>query len=224
MIITIDGPAGAGKSSASKVLAKRLGFEFLDTGAMYRAVTWAALRNRISLDNQEALSELASTIQIAFVGETVLVDGVDVTTKIRTPEVTRNVKAIADAPAVREQLVRIQRQIAKHGNFVCEGRDQGTVVFPKSPCKFFLTASAEQRAIRRVEQLKESGERADFEQIVAEQNLRDDQDYNRKVGKLLKADDAVEIDTDHKTIGEVVDQMELVVMVRAKELQAARQS
>lgn len=216
MIITIDGPAGAGKSTASKMLAQRLGFQYLDTGAMYRAVTWAAMTQKISLENQEALGELAESIQIAFVEERVLVNGQDVTGKIRTPKVTRNVRAIADSPAVRKHLVKIQREIAKHGNYVCEGRDQGTVVFPNSPCKFFMTASAEQRAVRRVDQLREVGEEADFDQIVSEQNARDEQDYHRKVGTLRKADDAIEVDTDHKSIGEVVDQLELVVLLRMK--------
>lgn len=221
MIITIDGPAGAGKSTASKMLAKRLGFQFLDTGAMYRAVTWAALQRKIPLDDQTALAELASELQIAFLGTSVLVNGRDVTEEIRTPEVTQNVVAIADTPMVRQHLVRIQREIARHGNYVCEGRDQGSVVFPDAPCKFYLTASAKQRAIRRVDQLKHAGQSVDLDEIVQQQNQRDQQDIERPVGRLVKAEAAIEIDTDHKTIGEVVDELETIVLLRIKELAAA---
>ena len=216
MIITIDGPAGAGKSTASKMLAGRLGFQFLDTGAMYRAVTYAAMKSNVPLDDQDALASLAAEIQIAFLDKRVLINGRDVTEEIRTPEVTNNVVAIADSPKVREELVRLQQEIAKHGNYVCEGRDQGTVVFPNSRCKFFLTASSEQRAIRRVEQLTKAGLSANFDEIVAQQDLRDKQDYERPVGQLKKADDAIEIDTDHKTIGEVVDELETIALLRMK--------
>ena len=218
MIITIDGPAGAGKSSVSKLLAARLGFEFLDTGAMYRAVTYAAMDSGVSFEDTEALTQLASTIQIAFMGKQVFLDGKDVSEVIRAPEVTRNVSVIADTESIREHLVRLQREIAKCGNYVCEGRDQGTVAFPDSPCKFFLTASAEERAGRRVQQLRDAGKEADFEVIVAEQNLRDEQDYNRHVGALKKAHDAIELDTDHKTIDEVVDEMEMIVLLKMKSL------
>lgn len=216
MIITIDGPAGAGKSTASKMLAGRLGFQFLDTGAMYRAVTYSAMKKKVPLTDQQALAAVAAEIQIAFLAQHVLINGRDVTDEIRMPDVTQNVAAIADSPAVREHLVKLQREIAKNGNFVCEGRDQGTIVFPNSPCKFFLTASAEQRAVRRMEQLTKAGQTADFQDIVAQQNLRDQQDYERPVGQLKKADDAIEIDTDHKTIGEVVDELETIALLRIK--------
>ena len=214
MIVTIDGPAGAGKSSVSKILAARLGFQFLDTGAMYRAVTWAVMHESVSMDDPEQLAEVASRIQIAFVEKQVLVDGQNVTQAIRTAEVTRNVAAIADAPQVRSHLVRIQREIAKCGNFVCEGRDQGTVVFPHAICKFYLTASAEERAKRRVEELTANGVAANFDDIVDDQNQRDQRDYDRPVGSLKKADDAIEINSDFKTLEEVADQLQLMVLER----------
>ena len=214
MIVTIDGPAGAGKSSVSKILAARLGFQFLDTGAMYRAVTWAVMHESVSMDDPEQLAEVASRIQIAFVEKQVLVDGQNVTQAIRTAEVTRNVAAIADAPQVRSHLVRIQREIAKCGNFVCEGRDQGTVVFPHAICKFYLTASAEERAKRRVDELTANGVAANFDDIVDDQNQRDQRDYDRPVGSLKKADDAIEINSDFKTLEEVADQLQLMVLER----------
>ncbi len=219
MIVTIDGPAGAGKSTASQMLAARLDFQFLDTGAMYRAVTYAALERKIPLDDASsldvnALAALAREIQIAFVDGEVLVNGQVVTSAIRSERVTVNVRVIADTPEIRDHLVRIQREIARHGNYVCEGRDQGTVVFPESRCKFFLTASAEARAKRRVDQLAATGEQADFDAIVQQQNTRDAQDENRAVGRLIKANDAIEINTDHKTLGEVVDHMEQIVLSR----------
>lgn len=221
MIITIDGPAGAGKSTVAKMLAKRLGFQFLDTGAMYRAVTWVALQRNIDLTDQAALDRLAANLRIAFLGSTVLVNGRDVTTEIRKTEVTENVVAIADSPSVRNHLVRQQREIAKHDHYVCEGRDQGSVVFPNAVCKFYLTASARQRAIRRVDQLRKAGQAADLEEIIEQQNRRDQQDFQRPVGMLVKAEGAIEVNTDHKTIGEVVNELETIALLRIKQMAAA---
>jgi cytidylate kinase len=214
MIVTIDGPAGAGKSSVSRVLAKRLGFQFLDTGAMYRAVTWAAMQEGVSFDDDQALDRLAGKTQIAFGEDEVLVDGQVVTEQIRDAEVTRNVSAIADHPGVRQHLVRLQQEYAKYGNYVCEGRDQGTVVFPKAFCKFFLTASPEQRAARRAGQLRRAGKDADEGALLAEQNERDHRDTSRAVGQLKQADDAVVILTDDLGLEEVVDRLEAIVRDR----------
>ena len=216
MIITIDGPAGAGKSSASKILATRLGFEFLDTGAMYRAITWAALRDGISVDDEAAVAELAAQTQIAFVENEVVVDGVVVTDAIREHNVTSKVSPVADNPGVREIMVHLQREYAKYGNYVCEGRDQGTVVFPNAQCKFFLTASAEQRAERRRRQLRQKGSPANFDQLLAEQNERDRRDYSRSVGRLERAADAIEIDTDNRSLESVVDEMESIARERIR--------
>ncbi len=214
MIVTIDGPAGAGKSTVTRQLAQRLDFEFLDTGAMYRAVTWRAIRTGIDLNDQDSLRRLALEIEIKFDADQVIVDGENATAEIRAPEVTRQVVYIADAPAVREHLVELQRRIAEQGNFVCEGRDQGTVAFPDAFCKIYLTASSRSRANRRAEQMRESGLFVDFDQVVRDQETRDKQDENRKVGRLLKAEDAVEVHTDHQTLAEVVDHLESIVRAR----------
>ena len=214
MIVTIDGPAGAGKSTVTRLLAEQLGFEFLDTGAMYRAVTWAALARGIELTDAAALADLAQSMEVKFDGEQVFVDGRDVTSEIRHPNVTRHVVSIADAVAVRIHLVELQRQLANTGNFVCEGRDQGTVAFPDAFCKIYLTASSRYRAQRRVEQLESVGAFVDYDQIMREQNLRDQQDRDRPVGRLQKASDAIEFNTDDKSVEEVVS--ELLAIVRAK--------
>lgn len=211
MIIAIDGPAGAGKSTVTRKLAKRLGFMFLDTGAMYRAVTLVALENEIPLDDNERLADIAKTIELRFDGDTVFIDGQDKTKEIRTPEVTRKIKSVADAVEVREHLVSLQRRIAATGDFVCEGRDQGTVAFPNAECKIFLTASTRFRAIRRALQLKEAGKDVTVEEVISDMNIRDYNDENRPVGRLMKADDAIEVNTDNKTIEDVVDELEQIV-------------
>lgn len=211
MIIAIDGPAGAGKSTVTRKLAKRLGFMFLDTGAMYRAVTLVALENEIPLDDNERLADIAKTIELRFDRDTVFIDGQDKTKEIRTPEVTRKIKSVADAVEVREHLVSLQRRIAATGDFVCEGRDQGTVAFPNAECKIFLTASTRFRAIRRALQLKEAGKDVTVEEVISDMNIRDYNDENRPVGRLMKADDAIEVNTDNKTIEDVVDELEQIV-------------
>jgi len=214
MIVTIDGPAGAGKSTVTRRLASELGFEFLDTGAMYRAVTWSAIQQAIDLKDQAALSEVAAKINIEFDDDRVSVDGKDVTKAIRDPDVTRHVVFIADAEKVREHLVELQRRIAASGDFVSEGRDQGTVAFPDAFCKIYLTASPQARALRRVEQMKESNEFVDFDQVLREQETRDQQDLNRKVGRLMKADDAIVFETDKLSVEEVVEQLKAIVKER----------
>jgi CMP/dCMP kinase len=213
MIVTIDGPAGAGKSSASKLLARELGFRFLDTGAMYRAVTWAVMNEGLDLNNTTAVAKLARRIRIEMDIETdtVVVDGEDVTQQIRDPSVTKNVAPIADNPLVREILVGLQRKIAQHGNFVCEGRDQGTVAFPDAECKIFLTASAEHRARRRLLELEAKNIPADFSWILHEQNVRDRRDQERPVGRLQKAEDAIEVYTDDLSLLQVVAKLKEIV-------------
>ena len=210
MIVTIDGPAGAGKSSASKLLAARLDFQFLDTGAMYRAVTWAAIHRKISLDDNSALSRLAAKLIITIHGSEVRVDGELVSDAIREPEITRCVSKIADNPHVRQHLVLLQRKIAQEGNFVCEGRDQGTIVFPDAFCKFFLTASPESRAKRRADQLRAAGRDVDETELLREQNIRDQQDRERIVGRLVPAEDAIEFDSDRLSLERVVDELERI--------------
>lgn len=214
MIVTIDGPAGAGKSTVTRELARELGFQFLDTGAMYRAVTWSAMQQGVDWNDRPALVHIAETIEISFQGDLVFVDGTDVTQAIREPSVTRNVGKIADLEAVRHHLVELQRRIAAQGDFICEGRDQGTVAFPDAFYKIFLTASKLSRAKRRFEQLEAAGQFADYDQVVRDQEVRDHRDANRPVGRLCRAPDAIEFNTDKFSLEQVVAR--LAEMIRNK--------
>lgn len=214
MILTIDGPAGAGKSSVTRKLADRLGFQFLDTGAMYRAVTWAAMNAEIDFKEESRLVTLVESLELQLNDDAVVVNGTDVTGQIRERMVTLNVSAIADSIPIRMHLVELQRRLAAAGDYVCEGRDQGTVVFPDAFCKIYLTASPEQRAQRRMDQLTAAGQFVDYDQILREQAIRDRQDQSRPFGALARAEDAVEVNTDHKSMDEVVDELERIA--RAK--------
>lgn len=214
MIVAIDGPAGAGKSSAARALARRLGFRFLDTGAMYRAVALAGLRQEIDWQDGLALAKLARQVEIQLPGERVLLNGIDVTHEIRTLAVTSVTHYPANNPAVREHLVALQRQLAADRQVVTEGRDQGTVVFPHAECKIFLTASPAERARRRLRDLKEHGETVSYEEVLSDQNERDRRDANRAVGPLKPADDAIEFNTDGLSPDEVVDGLEALVRAR----------
>lgn len=214
MILTIDGPAGAGKSSVTRKLADRLGFQFLDTGAMYRAVTWAAMNAEIDFKEESRLMTLVESLELQLNDDAVVVNGADVTGQIRQRLVTLNVSAIADSIPIRMHLVELQRRLAAAGDYVCEGRDQGTVVFPDAFCKIYLTASPEQRAQRRMDQLTAAGQFVDYDQILREQAIRDRQDQSRPFGALARAEDAVEVNTDHKSMDEVVDELERIA--RAK--------
>ena len=214
MIVTIDGPAGAGKSTVTRELARELGFQYLDTGAMYRAVTWSAMQQEIDLDDGPSLVKVARDILIEFDGDQVIVNGTDASEAIREPAVTRNVGKIADLQEIRQHLVDLQRRIASQGDFICEGRDQGTVAFPDAFCKIYLTASKLSRAKRRFEQLQAAGQFADYDQVVRDQEVRDHRDANRPFGRLCKAEDAVEFNTDKHSITEVVSQ--LAELIREK--------
>ncbi len=211
MIVTIDGPAGAGKSTVARALALRLGYQFLDTGAMYRAVTYAALQAGIELSEANRVSKFSQQLQIELKGEAVLVDGKDVSQPIRTVEVTSLVHYVADNPAVRETLVHLQRLIASGCNVVTEGRDQGTVAFPEASCKIFLTATAETRAGRRLAELKSQGQSITLEEVRAAQEQRDIRDSQRDIGRLMKAEDAVEVNTDGMTVDAIIDLLESLV-------------
>ncbi len=214
MIVTIDGPAGAGKSTVAKSLAEKLGFRFLDTGAMYRAVTLAALRRGLSREDAEGWAELARQVEIRFEGQRVLLDGEDVSDAIRTSQVTAHIRYAADNPQVREHLVKLQQEIGRTGDIVTEGRDQGTVAFPHAECKIFLTASPEERARRRVHDLQQRGETPSFDEVLAQQVQRDRRDSSRAVGPLLQAQDAVPLVTDGMSIDEVVERLVEIVEKR----------
>ena len=217
MIVTIDGPAGAGKSTSARQLAQRLGFRFLDTGAMYRTVALAALRRNLDWNDASKLAEMVREIRIELEGNQVLLDGRDVSREIRSPNVTSVVHHVADNPDVRRQLVDLQRQASLKQNIVSEGRDQGTVVFPQAQCKFFLTASPEERARRRHGESRDRGESISLAEVLAEQNQRDARDARRPVGKLTKASDVIEIVTDGMQPDEVLDRLEHLVRERMTE-------
>ena len=211
MIVAIDGPAGAGKSSVARALAHRLGFGFLDTGAMYRAVALAGLRQHVDFADTHAVAQLAREITITLDRDRVLLDGDDVTHEIRTLAVTSVTHYAANNAAVREHLVGLQRQFAVGQNVVTEGRDQGTVVFPDAECKIFLTASPQERARRRHLDLLAHGEHVTLAEVLADQNERDLRDASRDVGPLKPADDATTLNTDGLSAEEVVDRLEALV-------------
>jgi CMP/dCMP kinase len=211
MIVTLDGPAGAGKSSAARGLARRLGFRFLDTGAMYRAVTLAAREQGVDLANSAAMADLASRIRVELLGDQVVLDGRDVTQAIRRFDITTATHYAADNPGVRARLVEWQRKAAASDNVVTEGRDQGTVVFPQAEVKIFLTADERERAGRRHRDLEARGESVSFDEVLANQQLRDQRDATRAVGALIKAADAVEVCTDGLSPDEVISRLEQLV-------------
>ena len=216
MIIAIDGPAGSGKSTVAKLVAKKLHFHYLDTGAMYRAVAAAALAANIDINNEENVAEIAQNQKISFIHENdnpiavgVCIDSKDVTSIIRSPEVDKTVSIVAAHAKVREALVKQQREIAANDNIVMEGRDIGTVVFPNAELKVFLNASAQTRAHRRALQNKERGIGETDEKILfAQIEKRDKLDSTRKVAPLVAAQDAKKLNSTNLTIEEVVSQIE----------------
>ena len=222
MIIAIDGPSGAGKSTVAKAVAKRLGFSCLDTGAMYRAVAWRALADGVALDDAEGLGRIARACEVSFVHEPgdpmpkgVAIDGADVSAAIRTAEIDRAVSPVSAAPSVREALVGQQRRIGCAGDYVVEGRDIGTVVFPEAEVKVFLTASDEERAHRRVRQNADrSIGSIDFDEVLTDLRRRDEHDSSRATSPLKPADDAVRLDSTGRYIEDVID--EIVELARER--------
>ncbi len=204
MIITIDGPAGAGKSSIARQVADRLGFEFLDTGAMYRAVTLGAIRQQIEFSDVDELVRFARQAELRWENCRIYLNDDDVTDLIRTPTVTSAICHLADIPEVRSQLSHQQRRIATGRDIVTEGRDQGSEVFPDAECKIFLTASSHERAVRRQQQLAETGRYLSIEDVRAAQDRRDAEDRSRPIGSLRPADDAVVVSTDGLSSAEVL--------------------
>ena len=210
-IIAIDGPAGAGKSTVAKRLAGRLGLFYLDTGAMYRALTLKAMRRRIDLEDEDALAAMAGETDVDLEntasGLKVLLDGEDVSGAIRSVEVTNKTFYVARAPKVRAIMVQWQRAISGRRGVVAEGRDIGTVVFPDATVKFYLDAQVGERSRRRIEELRDKGEDVNEAKLTAELKERDRKDLTRSVGPLKKAEDAVLIDTTRLTIDQVVEVM-----------------
>ena len=225
MIIAIDGPSGAGKSTVAKAVARKLGFSCLDTGAMYRAVAWQAVQNGVSLDDDAALGEVARSYDIEFVhqpGEPtpsgVLIGGTDVTAAIRTAEIDRAVSPVSAAPSVREALVDQQRRIGNAGDYVVEGRDIGTTVFPQAEVKVFLTASDEERAHRRVRQNVDRGVGSiDYDEVLSDLVRRDDYDSSRETAPLVAAEDAVVLDSTGRYIEDVIDEICRMAVSRGAE-------
>ncbi|MBN2909702.1 (d)CMP kinase [Polycladomyces sp. WAk] len=205
--VAIDGPAGAGKSTVARQVADRLGLTYVDTGAMYRAVTWKALREQVNPSDEVAVTRLAQQTQIDIHPTDIWVDGVRVTEEIRSPEVTAQVSAVARIPGVREALVEKQRAIAQKTGVVMDGRDIGTYVLPDADVKVFLTASIEERARRRYLEMMRRGFSANLEELKEAIRRRDEADTTREHAPLRKADDAVEIDTTSRSIDDVVERI-----------------
>ncbi len=217
-VVTIDGPAGSGKSTVARMLAERIGARLLDTGALYRSVALAALEKGVRLEDGAALGALAASLEIALTqepdGQHVLLDGRDVTEAIRTPEVSEAASRVSAHREVREVLLGIQRKLASQGPSVAEGRDMGTVVFPEAEAKFFLSAEERVRAERRWKQLLDKGQSVAFEDVLEEQRRRDRRDAEREVAPLRPAPDAVILDSTHMTPERVVEAMLQVLRSR----------
>ncbi len=213
--VAIDGPAGSGKSTISKLLAQKLGFSHVDTGAMYRALTIEAVNQKIDLHDSNSYGFI-DEVKIQYDREKIFLNGKDVSQEIRTPYITSNVSLVASIPYVREKLKFIQRDSAKSGNIIMDGRDIGYVVLPDADLKIFLVASIEERTRRRQKELEENGVVVNFEELKEDLIRRDYQDSNREVSPLKKADDAVLLDTTNLTILDVVEEISKLIERRIK--------
>ena len=221
--VAIDGPASAGKSTVAKRVAKEFGYVYCDTGAMYRAVTLAALNKVISMDDVEQIAEIAKHIKITFKPaepeQRVFINGEEVTRDIRLPKVAANVSAVAAIPAVRTEMTKQQREIAAEGGIVMDGRDIGTTVLPNAPVKIFMVATAHERARRRFLENKQKGiTTTSLEELQKAIELRDQKDSTRKVSPLTQADDAIRLDTTNLTIDQVVEEISKIIKKTEKHL------
>ncbi|KRL38418.1 (d)CMP kinase [Liquorilactobacillus uvarum] len=218
--IAIDGPASAGKSTVAKLVAHQLGYVYCDTGAMYRAVTWAAIRKNIRLDDNSALEKMVAEIKISFKpsadGQRVYVDQDEVTADIRLPKIANNVSTVAAQLSVREALTKRQQEIAFRGGIVMDGRDIGTTVLPDAQVKIFLVASVKERALRRFKENQAKGLEMNLEQLEQEIAERDHKDSTRAVSPLIQASDAVKVDTTMLSIDQVVAKIMEIIQKKAK--------
>lgn len=222
MIVTIDGPAGSGKSTVARMLADRLQVRFLDTGAMYRAVALAVLQAGVQESDHHQVDRLVRGVDLEFQGARLLLNGEDVSGQIRSPEVTAVSSIIASNPAVRARMVHLQRSIGATGSLVTEGRDQGTVVFPDAEFKFFLTASLDARAWRRQQELVSRGSHLDWQVVRDQLRQRDERDETRQHAPMKPAANAVVVDTSEKTIAGVVELLLQKVLAGPSMAQAAQ--
>ena len=205
LVIAVDGPAGAGKSTIAKIIADKLNINYIDTGAMYRAVTYKVLQNNIDTTDEQAIIEVAKASEIDFKDNNIYLDGKILKEEIRTPEVSNNVSNVAQIKEVRYLMVDVQREIGNRSSVILDGRDIGSYVFPNADYKFFLNASPEERGERRYKELVKKGYETTLEEVIKDVIRRDEIDSNREFAPLVKADDAIEIDTTGKSIEGVVE-------------------
>ncbi|MEY8296145.1 MAG: (d)CMP kinase [Emergencia timonensis] len=203
--IAVDGPSGAGKSTIAKAVAQRLGIDYIDTGAMYRAIGYKMLKKGINVDDLEGIQRLLDTTEIDFSKGDIILDGQVINDLIRTPEISKQASSCSAVGIVREKLVDLQQKMGRAKSVVMDGRDIGTVVFPDAEYKFFITASPEERAKRRYNELIEKGQKVNYDQVLADITDRDHNDSTREITPLRKAEDAIEVDTTNMTIEEVIE-------------------
>lgn len=216
MVIAIDGPAGSGKGTVTELLAKDLNFTKIDTGAMYRAITWEVIQKKVSLENIEKIKEILCDSKIEFQKESVFLNQREITNEIRTKEVSNLVSQVSHIPEVRNAMVELQRKMGKNANVIMEGRDIGTNVFPNAEVKIYLDASPEERARRRYEQNLEKGISTTYEEVLENVKFRDYNDKTSNVGPLKIAEDAVIVDSTNLTIEEVVETIKKIVEKKVK--------